>query len=178
MELGILVREENVIALNKLVNSIKLPWRVVYRFSQIKEAFQKQLKAYADSLNSIMYTYGRLQEQNEKEDVETNDKEGKKFTAKLRRLTIDQMENKNTEIKELEYRDVEVVFPVLELSIFKEIYKADQKEIRKLEKHNAKKLEEGKEEKEIDMSKYLTGNDIMCYFALGIAVEDGEENID
>ena len=178
MEYGILAREENVIAIQKALRSMKLPWECVFKFSEIKSEFNKGGQDYQKALNVILYKYGRLQEKNDLQDIETKDSKGNPCVANVRRLTTEQTESKDTEIEELNCRKIEIEFPIVDLKIFKNIYEADQAEIKELEQHNKKKRKEGKEEKEIDMSKYMTGNDMTCYILLGIAVKDADENKD
>lgn len=178
MEYGILVREENVIAIQKLLSSMKLPWECVFEFSEIKSAFNKGGQDYQKALNVILYKYGKLQEKNALQDIETKDAKGNPCVANVRRLTIEQTEGKDTEIKELDCKIIDIKFPVVDLDIFKDIYEADQAEIKELEAHNKKARSDGKEEKEIDMSKYMTGNDMTCYILLGIAVKDNGRNKD
>ena len=178
MEYGILAREENAIAIKKLLSSMKLPWECVFEFSEIKSEFNNGGQDYQKALNVILYKYGRLQENNELQDTETKDIDGNSYVAKLRRLTTEQTESKDTEIQELNCRNIDLVFPIVELEIFKNLYEADQAEITELEAYNKKARKEGKKEKEIDMSKYMTGNDMTCYILLGIAMKNADENKD
>ena len=72
MEYGILAREENVIAIQKILISMKLPWECVFEFSEIKSEFNKGGQDYQKALTIILYKYGRLQEKNELQDIETD----------------------------------------------------------------------------------------------------------
>lgn len=178
MEYGILAREENVIAILKLLSSMKVPWECVFEFSEIKSEFNKGGQDYQKALNVILYKYGRLQEKNELQDTETKDADGNTYVAKLRRLTTEQTESKDIEIQELNCKNIDLEFPIVDLEIFRNIYEADQAEIKEFEEFNKKARKEDKEEKEIDMSKYMTGNDMTCYILLGIAVKNADENKD
>ncbi len=165
MENRLLVRAENAEAVNKLLDGFKLPWKFVYLFSEIKDTHNKAISDWKQAYNSIQVKYLRMQEKAELEYTGDKDKDGN--AIKVRKLTADQQESRTTEIDELDCREITVKFPTVPMDVFEEIYKTDSKELEELKKKDP--------EKEIDMSKYITANDITCYISLGIATK-GEPN--
>lgn len=158
MENGIVTKKENAVAINKLLESLKLPWQFVYAFSEVKEKYNKTMEDYKKAYNVIMYKYGKLQEEN----ADKVDAKGNKY----KELTVTQIEAKETETEELHCRSIDILFPTVPLHVFETIYKEDKEEIKKLKK----------ESKEIDMSKYMTANDMLCYISLGIAVGEPDKD--